>query len=123
MKKIAVTCAQVLLFIVLARFSDWLVSACRLPIPGSLAGIAIVFGLLKTGVLKTNWVELGSGWLLGQMLLFFVPATVRIVEYRSLIVSSGIQIVVTIAISTFAVMACAGLVAQRLGSRRAKGAE
>jgi len=57
------------------------------------------------------------------MLLFFVPATVRIVEYGSLVASSGIQIVITIAISTLVVMACAGVAAQRLGSRRAKGAE
>ncbi|TVY00512.1 CidA/LrgA family protein [Cohnella terricola] len=123
MKKIMIAFAQVLFFVLLAKGSDVVVQYAHLPVPGSLLGIAILFALLRAKAIKPNWVDLGSKWLLAEMLLFFIPATIRIIDYKKLVLSSGIQIMGTIVLSTLIVMACAGLVSQKLASRGAKGAD
>lgn len=111
------TACQVVFFIVVARIADVLVDWLHLPIPGSILGIAVLFALLKLGVIKLRWIDRGSKWLLGEMLLFFIPAAVGIINYGSLVVSSGWQIALTIIASTAAVMACAGWIGERIAAK------
>jgi holin-like protein len=94
--------------------------AAHLPwkVPGNVIGLVIMLVLLHTGVVRLQWVESGANWLLGEMLLFFIPATVGIVQYRDLIMSSGVRILLVIGVSTAAVMVCTGLVAEHIAQHR-----
>jgi len=112
---------QILFFILIARLADQLVKWFHLPVPGSIVGIAILFALLKSGIVRLRWIERGSKWLLAEMLLFFIPATVGIMKYTSLIAHSGLIIAATIACSTIAVMLCSGLIGQWVSGRKEKG--
>ncbi|WP_256760169.1 CidA/LrgA family protein [Cohnella sp. WQ 127256] len=123
MRTLLKTIAQVSFFILLAKAADISVQSLQLPIPGSLIGIAILFVLLQLKVIRFDWIDLGSKWLLANMLLFFVPATVHIIEYKNLVMSSGLRIVLTIICSIVIVMVCAGLVSQKLATRKVKGAK
>jgi len=116
------TIAQVLFFIALAKAANYAVDLLQLPIPGSILGIFLLFGLLKIGVLKLEWVELGSKWLLAEMLLFFIPATVGIINYKSLIIQHGLSIAFIILCSTFTVMLCAGLTGQWMSGEKGREA-
>ncbi|WP_042164661.1 CidA/LrgA family holin-like protein [Paenibacillus gorillae] len=118
-KKMLRTIGQVLLLIIISKLSALAVHLLQLPIPGSVAGIAVLFTLLKTKLLRIEWVEAGAAWLLAEMLLFFIPSTVGIVNYKSLIVSSGPLILLAIIGSTVAVMFCAGTIAQRIAPNEA----
>jgi holin-like protein len=118
MKKLLKTILQIIAFIGIAQLSDIIVQWAHLPISGSIVGIAITFALLQLKVIRIEWVELGSKWLIGEMLLFFIPAIVGIINYRSLVLHSGLWITITIVCSTIAVMLCAGLVVQRMGRRK-----
>ncbi|MFF2094029.1 CidA/LrgA family holin-like protein [Paenibacillus sp. NPDC058174] len=118
-KKALRTIGQVLLLIVISKLSALAVHLLHLPIPGSVAGIAVLFTLLKTKLLRIEWVEAGAAWLLAEMLLFFIPSTVGIVNYKSLIVSSGPLILLAIIGSTVAVMIFAGTIAQRIAPNEA----
>ncbi|CAM3812215.1 CidA/LrgA family protein [Cohnella lubricantis] len=122
MRKWGITACQVVFYIVVARIADALVDWLRLPIPGSILGIAMLFALLKLGWIRLSWIDRGSKWLLGEMLLFFIPAAVGIVNYGSLVASSGWQIAITIIVSTAAVMACAGWIGERIAARAVDGA-
>lgn len=42
------------------------------PVPGSIVGIGMLFALLKCKIIRLEWIELGSQWLLAEMLLFFL---------------------------------------------------
>ncbi|WP_239614301.1 CidA/LrgA family protein [Cohnella mopanensis] len=117
MKKLLKTILQIIAFIGIAQISDVIVQWAHLPISGSIVGIAITFALLQLKVIRVEWLESGSKWLIGEMLLFFIPAIVGIINYRSLVLHSGLWITITIICSTIAVMLCAGLVVQRLGRR------
>ncbi|MDI4645273.1 CidA/LrgA family protein [Cohnella hashimotonis] len=121
-KTIFKTALQVGFFIALSRMSDLAAEAVRLPIPGSILGLVALFALLELKIVKLAWVELGAEWLVAQMLLFFVPATVGIVRYKPLIVHSGAAILATILLSTAIVMAIAGFAGERSAGARRKEA-
>lgn len=111
---------QILFFILMAQIADHLVEWLNLPVPGSIAGILLTLALLKLKLVRLNWIERGSRWLLADMLLFFIPATVGIMNYTSLIVHSGFVIILTIAASTIAVMLFSGLIGQWISGRQKK---
>lgn len=94
--------------------------AAHLPwvIPGNVIGLLIMLALLYTRIIRLEWVEAGANWLLAELLLFFIPSAVGIVQYQDLIVGSGVRILLVIGLSTAAVMACTGLVAEHLAQRR-----
>jgi len=112
------TAAQIALLVAFAKLADLLVAWLHAPIPGSVAGIVLLFALLKLRILRLEWIELGAKWLLAEMLLFFIPAAVGIVDYGSLIAASGWRIVLTIAASTAIVMVVSGWVGDRVAAGR-----
>ena len=56
--------------------------------------------LIMCRVLPLKWVKAGSRWLLAEMLLFFVPAVVAVVNYAQLLMIEGWKIFLVIGIST-----------------------
>ncbi|MFD1953545.1 CidA/LrgA family protein [Paenibacillus thailandensis] len=121
LRKIGLILLQIVFIVALSRIADFAVEALRLPVPGSILGIVLLFALLKLKVVKLSWIDLGAQWLLAEMLLFFVPSTVGIVNYESLIRSSGLSLAAIIVSSTVAVMLCAGYAAQLLSRNQARG--
>ncbi|THF73399.1 CidA/LrgA family protein [Cohnella fermenti] len=120
-KVLFATVAQVIFFILLSQGADAVVRWLNLPIPGTILGILVLFALLELKVIRLDWIELGSKWLLAEMLLFFIPATVGIINYKSLVVHQGLSIALVILLSTLAVMLCAGLTGQWLSARQGEG--
>jgi holin-like protein len=93
---------------------NFLAEHLHLPVPGSLLGIIVIFILLQTNVIQLNWVDLGAKWLIAEMLLFFIPSAVGVIQYKSLMLSNGLRILLVIMSSSIMVMACAGVIAQKL---------
>ncbi|MYL34701.1 CidA/LrgA family holin-like protein [Pontibacillus yanchengensis] len=93
----------------------------NLPIPGSIIGLILLFLALKTGLVKLHWIEQAGKWLLAELLLFFIPAAVGIVQYPDLAGWNGFQLLLVIFISTILVMWVTGIVADQLAKRRRKG--
>ena len=60
--------------------------------------------LLGLGVIKTGMVERGAKWVLGELVFFFIPIMVSVLQYRDLLMSEGWQLVLTIAVGTALVM-------------------
>jgi holin-like protein len=48
--------------------------------------------------------QLGAGWLMAEMLLFFIPALMSLLDYGSLVREEGWRILLVIAVSTLMVM-------------------
>ena len=117
-KALFATILQIAFFILLSKGADAVAKGLNLPIPGTILGILVLFALLELKVIKLDWIELGSKWLLAEMLLFFIPATVGIVHYKSLVVHQGIAIAIVILCSTFAVMLCSGLMGQWFSAKQ-----
>lgn len=95
---------QVLLYAGLFIFSQYLVSWLHLPLPANLVGMVLMLALIVCRIIPLSWVRAGARWLLAEMLLFFVPAVVAVVNYAHLLLVDGWRIFSVIAISTLMVL-------------------
>ena len=95
--ELAVLCA---LFLLGGQIASWL----AWPIPGGVMGLALLLILFASGVLKPATLQLGAGWLMAEMLLFFIPALMSLLDYGALIREEGWRILLVIAVSTLMVM-------------------
>ncbi|QDY40672.1 CidA/LrgA family protein [Candidatus Pantoea soli] len=105
---------QLLLYIGLFIASDRLVSWLHLPLPANVVGMVLLLALIVTRIVPLRWVKAGASWLLAEMLLFFIPAVVAVVNYSDLLRSEGWRICLVIALSTLLVLAATSLVVDRL---------
>lgn len=95
--ELAILCA---LFLLGGQFASWM----GWPIPGGVMGLALLLILFASGVLKPAMLQLGAGWLMAEMLLFFIPALMSLLDYGALIREEGWRILLVIAVSTLMVM-------------------
>ncbi len=98
------------LFVACDRLVSWL----HLPLPANIVGMLLLLALIVTRVVPLNWVKAGSRWLLAEMLLFFIPAVVAVVNYGDLLRVDGWRICVVIGVSTLLVLASTAWVVDRL---------
>ncbi|MGL5589200.1 MAG: CidA/LrgA family protein, partial [Aeromonas veronii] len=63
---------------------------------------------------KAEWFSAGARWLLAEMLLFFVPAVVAVVNYQELLLQEGWRIMVVLLVSTTLVLGTTALVVDRV---------
>ncbi|WP_290443584.1 CidA/LrgA family protein [Sporolactobacillus kofuensis] len=95
-----------------ALLGNELTKLLHLPISGSIVGLFLVLALLHLKILKLSYVELGASFLMSEMLLFFIPSAVAIIQYKDEILQHGSQFLIVILLSTITVMIVTGLVAQ-----------
>lgn len=92
---------------VLAGFwmaGEGVVRLLNLPLPGGIVGMAVVLALLSSGWLRPASVRRGASWLLAEMLLFFVPAVMAVLDHKELIGLDGLKIAAVILLGTVMVM-------------------
>lgn len=84
--------------------ADFAARHLGLPVPGGVIGLAALLVLLLTGGVAPGWVKAGADWLLTDMLLFFVPAAVAVVQYGGLFKSDGWRLALVVVAGTLMVM-------------------
>lgn len=94
-----------------------------LPVPASVYGLLLLLLLLLTGVVKEEQIRESADFLISVMPLFFVPASVGLLNSVGLMQGSIGKLFVMCLVSTVAVMAVTGGVAQilvRIGKRKSR---
>lgn len=109
---------QIILLCVFSLIMNKFVEVLHWKIPGSILGIIVIFILLQTKIIRLEWIELGAKWLLAELLLFFIPSAVGIIKYQHILVDNGVRVVFVITLSTIIVMACTGLLANKIAERK-----
>ncbi|CAM2997089.1 CidA/LrgA family protein [Vibrio rarus] len=109
-KNLGMTLTQVVALCLLWFVSDWLVSVLHIPLPSNVFGMFLLLFLLFSKVIKVKWLKAGSSWLIAEMLLFFIPAVIAIVNYRSLFEHQGLKIAIVIGLSTVFVLTTTAMV-------------
>lgn len=124
-KRIALLAAQIGLLILIWIAATSLSHHLLPMLPPTVTGIALALALLALGLLRREWLAEGAGWLLREMLLFFIPVVVAVLQYRDVLSAHFFAILFLIAASTAAVMISTALavdLAWRLEARwRARG--
>ena len=81
----------------------------NLPISGGVIGLLLVLVALLSGVMKLDWIKAGSSFILGELVLLFIPCVVGIMKYKDLFISQGWQLVLSVVIGTVIVMTITAL--------------
>lgn len=104
--------AQVLLLSVVWFAADRGAKMLGLPISGGIFGLIILVALLLTGIVKPAWVEEGAELLLANMLLYFIPLVVSVVQYTKLFETEGLKLFVTIGFGFLSVLVVTAFVVE-----------
>ncbi|HDZ8830114.1 TPA: CidA/LrgA family protein [Aeromonas dhakensis] len=105
---------QIALLAAIWLLADTAVRILHLPLPANLTGMLLLLACILLGVVKAQWFEAGARWLLAEMLLFFVPAVVAVVNYQELLLQEGWRIMVVLLVSTTLVLGTTALVVDRV---------
>ena len=79
-------------------------SALHLPVPGGVIGLFLVLALLASGKLRLVSMRRGARWFIAELLLFFVPAVLAVMDHREFIGLTGLKVLAVIILGTAAVM-------------------
>ncbi|MFQ2538715.1 CidA/LrgA family protein [Aeromonas sp. R2-1] len=108
------TLFQIALLAAIWLLADIAVRTLHLPLPANLTGMLLLLVCILLGVVKAQWFSAGARWLLAEMLLFFVPAVVAVVNYQELLLQEGWRIMVVLIVSTVLVLGTTALVVDRV---------
>lgn len=95
---------QIMIIIMIWYVIEQLLRYFNISLPASILGLFGLLFLLKKNVLAVQSIEYGGNFLLKHMILFFIPPVVGLVQYKDILLKSGIQIFIAIFISTIMVM-------------------
>lgn len=103
---------QFIIIISVSLIGELLAWIIPLPIPGGIYGLILMFCVLKFKLLTLEKVRTTSKFFIDIMPIMFVPPGVAILDSLDVLKAHWLQIVLTAFISTFIVMAVAGLITQ-----------
>ncbi len=81
----------------------------RLPAPGGVMGLAAVLALLLARRISVSSIRRGAKMLLAEMLLFFVPSVMALLDHSEFLGVLGLKLLVVILTGTLSVMAATAL--------------
>jgi len=76
----------------------------NLPISAAVIGLFMVLIGLMTGIFKLNWIKSGSDFILGELVLFFIPCFIGLMKYKNLFITEGWQLIVVVVLGTICVL-------------------
>ncbi len=76
----------------------------NLPISAGVLGLFSMLTLLLTGLLPLHWVKAGSDLILSELVLFFVPCVVGLINYQQLFIQQGWQLVLAVLLGSLCVL-------------------
>ena len=80
----------------------------HLPLPGTILGMLILFVLLWTKVLKVESIEKVCDFLILNMIIFFLPPAVELLEYMALLKTGFFKIIILLIVTTVITMIVTG---------------
>ncbi|QZY55617.1 CidA/LrgA family protein [Crassaminicella profunda] len=104
---------QLLLIICIWQLGEYLHQISNIPIPGSILGMFILFGLLSLKVIKLDWVEECGEFFLKHLAFFFIPSGVALIASLDLLKANWLPLSIIILLSTIIVMGVTGLIVQK----------
>ncbi len=107
-------CLQVLLLWVICRASNAFVDATGLPVPGNVAGVIVLFGLLTLGIVKLEHVQDAADFLLRHLVFFFIPISVGLMNWGHVFREHALTLTAAILVSTVLPFWAVGSIIQRI---------
>ena len=103
-KQVARVVSEMAVLLAIYFIGCQIAAGLQLPIPGGVIGMALLLLAFATGWVKPATLQLGAGILMAEMLLFFIPALMSLLDYGTLVRTEGWRILLVIGVSTLLVM-------------------
>ena len=103
-KQVARVVSEMAVLLAIYFIGCQIAAGLQLPIPGGVIGMALLLLAFATGWVKPATLQLGAGILMAEMLLFFIPALMSLLDYGGLVRNDGWRILLVIGFSTLSVM-------------------
>lgn len=113
-KHISATLLQIAVICLLAWGTHALAAALHSPIPGSVLGMLVVLLALGLKLIPEKALQLGAAWLIGDLLLFFIPPVISVLKYETLLEEYGFNIMLTLVLGSASVLLGTGFVVDRV---------
>ena len=95
---------QIGLLLIFWWIGSLLQQTLNLPVSAGVIGLFLVLIGLVSGVFKLQWIKTGSDFMLAELVLFFIPCVVGLINYKSLFIAEGWQLITAIVLGTMCVM-------------------
>ncbi len=103
-EQIKIKSQQIVVIMAVWGFAYMVQKLLHLPIASGVLGFFILLFLLQMKWLRLEQIEQGADVLLAELLLFFIPPVVGVIQYQQLLLASGWKILIVIMLSTAMVM-------------------
>lgn len=112
--------AQVLVLYGFMLVGGWLRNFFQIPLPGSIIGLLLLWAAMSLKIIRLEWIEKGSYFLLSFIPLFLLPATVGGMDYGHIFTGKGFLLIPITMISTFLTMWISGYTTQFIARKSAE---
>lgn len=109
---------QAILICFMYVMCDFFVQYFTLPVPGGILGLILVLILLMSKRLAVKHISKGAHLLLKEMVLFFIPAVLAVLDHHEFLSILGLKILSVILLSTTAVILITALIVDYYYHRR-----
>lgn len=99
MKKTFAFIVQLICLLIICKLGYFLANLLHLPIPGNVIGMILLFSLLQTKIIKVEWIELTSGFLVKHLAFFFIPISISLMTMGWLFIKFGLPLALTLGVS------------------------
>ena len=117
MKKKLQFLAQLAVLVGIYLIGNQVVRLARLPIPGNVVGIVLLYALLNLGLVRLEHVQDAADFLLRHLVFFFIPVAVDLMNWGGLFYKYGLMLALAIVVSTILTYVGTGWIAQWLQKR------
>ena len=119
--KIITIIVQILFIYIFLFLGSGVKAVVPIPIPASMVGLLLLLFSLLLGIVKLEWIEQGGNWLLAELLLFFIPSAVGIINYDELLSWQGIGSILMVGVSTFIVISSTAFISEKVNNWKVRG--
>lgn len=113
MKKILVIIFQLCILWGLNELGSVIVRLTHIPLPGNVAGMILFFILLLTGVMKVQWIDRTSSFLIRHLAFFFIPISVGLMTLGGIFLKKGVILLFILCISAIVGICGSGYLSQK----------
>ncbi len=104
--------AQVCILWLFYFIGELIVEWTGLFLPPSIIGLVLLWGMLMLNIINVKLIQDGASFLIAFLTLFFIPATVGVVDYPELLSVSGLLLVLAVFLSTIVTIIATGKLSQ-----------
>lgn len=108
---------EALIILGIYLLGELLSSLLKLPIPGNILGMVILFILLCTKVIKVDNISTVTNFLLNHLSFFFIPAGVGLMTSLGIIRSTWWQLLIVCLSTTIIIIGVTGIIVQAISKK------